>query len=233
VDSLRELQRLGAGVALDDFGTGYAPLLYLKQLGADDLKIDRSFVSGLGEDVYDTAIVASLISLAHNLNIRCVAEGVETLEQLELLRQLGCDFAQGYLFCRPTDALSLQVWLDRRMPAAWPGGASGSTTAPAVTPRALDSGHAEAPSPTALAVVSHPRRRAVVPAPVAERPTALESHDDTSHADGGSDAAAVAAALFTAGASAATTAAALNARGLTAPSGRRWHATSVKRLLRG
>lgn len=120
VDSLRELQRLGAGVALDDFGTGHAPLLYLKQLGADDLKIDRSFVSGLGKDVYDTAIVTSLISLAHNLGIRCVAEGVETLEQLELLQQLGCDFAQGYLFCRPTDAAALQVWLDSGVPAELP-----------------------------------------------------------------------------------------------------------------
>lgn len=118
VDSLQELQQLGAGVALDDFGTGYAPLLYLKQLGADDLKIDRSFVSGLGQDVYDTAIVASLISLAHNLGVRCVAEGVETLEQLGLLKQLGCDFAQGYLFCRPTDAGSLQVWLNQHMPTA-------------------------------------------------------------------------------------------------------------------
>jgi EAL domain-containing protein (putative c-di-GMP-specific phosphodiesterase class I) len=129
VDSLRELQRLGAGVALDDFGTGFAPLLYLKQLGADDLKIDRSFVGGLGKDECDIAIVASLISLAHNLDIRCVAEGVETLEQLELLQQLGCDFAQGYLFCRPTDANSLQVWLDQRMPAELP---SASPRAPSV-----------------------------------------------------------------------------------------------------
>lgn len=112
VDSLRALQRLGAGMALDDFGTGYAPLLYLKELAADDLKIDRSFVRGLGHDPYDTAIVAALISLAHNLNVRCVAEGVETVEQMHLLQQLGCDFAQGYLFCRPVDAAPLQEWLD-------------------------------------------------------------------------------------------------------------------------
>ncbi len=205
VDSLRELQRLGAGVALDDFGMGFAPLLYLKQLGTDDLKIDRSFVSGLGEDVYDTAVVASLISLAHNLGIRCVAEGVETLAQLELLQQLGCDFAQGYLFSRPMETESLAPWLDRRKPAALPG--------------------------MALPVASRPTGLETRPTPVVERPTAWESHDDTSHAGGTSDAAAVAAALFTAGASAATMAAALNARGLTAPSGRRWHATSIKRLL--
>jgi EAL domain-containing protein (putative c-di-GMP-specific phosphodiesterase class I) len=117
VDSLREMQVLGAGVAIDDFGTGYAPLTYLKQLAADDLKIDRSFVQGLGSDSYDTAIVASLISLAHNLNVRCVAEGVETVEQLSLLQQLGCDFAQGYLFSRPLDPASLGVWLDQHLPA--------------------------------------------------------------------------------------------------------------------
>jgi EAL domain-containing protein (putative c-di-GMP-specific phosphodiesterase class I) len=120
-DSLRELQALGAGVAIDDFGTGYAPLTYLKQLAADDLKIDRSFVRGLGTDSYDTAIVTSLISLAHNLNVRCVAEGVETLEQLTLLQQLGCDFAQGFLFSRPIDATSLGIWLDLRLTTDLPG----------------------------------------------------------------------------------------------------------------
>lgn len=120
VDSLRELQALGAGVAIDDFGTGYAPLTYLKQLAADDLKIDRSFVRGLGSDSYDTAIVASLISLAHNLKVRCVAEGVETVEQLTLLKELGCDFAQGFLFCRPVNAVSLNGWLDRRSTAVVP-----------------------------------------------------------------------------------------------------------------
>jgi EAL domain-containing protein (putative c-di-GMP-specific phosphodiesterase class I) len=120
VDSLRELQALGAGVAIDDFGTGYAPLTYLKQFAADDLKIDRSFVRGLGTDSYDTAIVASLISLAHNLNVRCVAEGVETAEQLTLLQQLGCDFAQGFLFSRPVDATSLGIWLDMHLTTGLP-----------------------------------------------------------------------------------------------------------------
>ncbi len=113
VDSMRELRELGAGVAIDDFGTGYAPLLYLKQLSANDLKIDRSFVDGLGGGSYDTAMVASIISLAHSLNVRCVAEGVETVEQLQLLKQLGCDFAQGYLFSRPVNEQTLNAWLDR------------------------------------------------------------------------------------------------------------------------
>lgn len=120
VDSLREMQALGAGVAIDDFGTGYAPLTYLKRLAADDLKIDRSFVQGLGSDSCDTAIVASLISLAHNLNVRCIAEGVETVEQLARLQELGCDFAQGFLFSRPLDPASLDGWLDRNLPAAAP-----------------------------------------------------------------------------------------------------------------
>lgn len=133
VDSLRTLQRLGVGVALDDFGTGYAPLLYLRQLAADDLKIDRSFVSGIGQAAFDTAMVASLISLAHNLNVRCVAEGVETAQQLELLKQLGCDFAQGYLFSRPIDEMSLRTWLDQyppgEVPAASPPRARSRETA--------------------------------------------------------------------------------------------------------
>lgn len=112
VASLRALQALGAGVSIDDFGTGYCSLLYLKHLSANDLKIDRSFVSGLGADSHSTAIVASLISLAHNLDLRCIAEGVETTTQLELLTQLGCDLAQGYLFCPPSAVPALQAWLD-------------------------------------------------------------------------------------------------------------------------
>lgn len=114
IDSLRALHELGAGLAIDDFCTGYSSLLYLKNLPADTIKIDRSFVSGLGGDSHDSAIVASLISLAHNLDIGCVAEGVETLEQLELLEQFGCDLAQGYLFSRPVDAVTLERWLDQR-----------------------------------------------------------------------------------------------------------------------
>ena len=116
VASMREVQALGAGVALDDFGTGYSSMLYLKSLGAGQLKIDRSFINGLGADPYDTAMVASLISLAHNLNVRCIAEGVETTEQRDLLRQLGCDLAQGYLFSRPVEEQDLLRWLDRQDP---------------------------------------------------------------------------------------------------------------------
>lgn len=97
---MRVLQELGASVAIDHFGTGYSSLLHLKQLSANDFKIDRSFVEGLGGDSYDTVMVASLISRAHSLNVRCVAEDVETVGQLQLLEQPGCDVAQGYLCSR-------------------------------------------------------------------------------------------------------------------------------------
>ena len=111
VASLLELTSLGAGLSLDDFGTGYSSFLYLRRLPAKDLKIDRSFVNGLGHDSHDNAIVASLISLAHNLDVRCIAEGVETEQQLDLLTQLGCDLAQGHLFCHAVDASALEAWL--------------------------------------------------------------------------------------------------------------------------
>lgn len=130
IESLRELQELGAGVAIDDFGTGYSSLLYLRYLSANDLKIDRSFISGLGRDSYDTAIVASLITLAHNLNVRCVAEGVETVAQHELLRQLGCDFAQGYLFGRPVPAEALTTWLGEQATPATPSLAPATRLSP-------------------------------------------------------------------------------------------------------
>jgi diguanylate cyclase (GGDEF)-like protein/PAS domain S-box-containing protein len=120
VDSLNLLRELGCGLAIDDFGTGYSSLLYLKHLPADSIKIDRSFVSGLRADSDDTAIVASIISLARNVGVQCVAEGVETVEQLELLKQLGCGYAQGYLFSRPVEWESLQTWLDQQLQDASP-----------------------------------------------------------------------------------------------------------------
>jgi EAL domain-containing protein (putative c-di-GMP-specific phosphodiesterase class I) len=110
--SVRELRELGAGVAIDDFGTGYSSMLYLKHLSASALKVDRSFVAGMTQGSFDTAVVAALVSLAHNLGLQCVAEGVETPEQLGLLVQLGCDYAQGYLLCEPLPEDGLGSWLD-------------------------------------------------------------------------------------------------------------------------
>ncbi len=98
---LDRLRVLGVRFSIDDFGTGYSSLSYLKRLPADAIKIDQSFVKGLGEDVEDMAVVRMIIELAHTLGLEVVAEGVETEEQAALLKEMGCDFAQGYHFSKP------------------------------------------------------------------------------------------------------------------------------------
>ncbi len=102
--TLTALRELGVGLSIDDFGTGYSSFTYLKRFPADELKIDRSFVAGLGSDLADTAIVSSCVRLAHAVGVRAVAEGVETPAQREALVELGCDLGQGHLLGRPAPA---------------------------------------------------------------------------------------------------------------------------------
>ena len=100
-ETLGRLHTLGVKLAVDDFGTGYSSLSYLRRFPVDLLKVDRSFVDGLGEDPSDSAIVTAIITLAHALGLNAVAEGVESPLQLAELRRLGCDRAQGYFMARP------------------------------------------------------------------------------------------------------------------------------------
>ena len=101
---LKELKGLGIQLVMDDFGTGYSSLSYLKNFPVDFLKIDRSFIAPLGENPEDEALVSGIIGLVHALGIKAIAEGVETAEQLAKLREMGCDFAQGYYFSKPLPA---------------------------------------------------------------------------------------------------------------------------------
>lgn len=101
VDVLGRLKDLGVRVAVDDFGTGYSSLAYLKRFPVDMLKVDKSFVDGLGENPEDMAIVEAVVNLARALGLRTVAEGIETTGQLDRLRVLGCELGQGYYFSRP------------------------------------------------------------------------------------------------------------------------------------
>ncbi len=109
--TLEKLNDIGVQIAVDDFGTGFSSLSYLKQLPVDKLKIDKSFVMQMNEDEDDAMIVHSTIDLAHNLGLEVIAEGVETDEALNLLRDLRCDAAQGYYISRPLSATDLEHWL--------------------------------------------------------------------------------------------------------------------------
>ena len=109
LDVLRALKGIGVSLAIDDFGTGYSSLSYLQRFPLDVLKVDKSFVDELGVSAEGSEIVSAVINLAHALGLRVVAEGVETEQQLEVLQQLQCDYAQGYLFSRPVPASELVV----------------------------------------------------------------------------------------------------------------------------
>ncbi|MEH6944163.1 bifunctional diguanylate cyclase/phosphodiesterase [Bacillus sp. JJ722] len=101
ISIMREIQNLGVKISIDDFGTGYSSLSYLKNFPIDYLKIDRSFINNLHEDNFDNAIVKAIITMGHGLSLKVVAEGVETEEQMSLLKIMKCHFVQGYYIDRP------------------------------------------------------------------------------------------------------------------------------------
>ena len=99
--SLHELRSVGVRIALDDFGTGYSSLSLLQDCPVQRIKIDRAFVQGIADNTNDRSLVRTIIAMAHSMGLDLVAEGVETVEQLQSLRELGCNKAQGYLISRP------------------------------------------------------------------------------------------------------------------------------------
>jgi diguanylate cyclase (GGDEF)-like protein/PAS domain S-box-containing protein len=112
--TLQRLKTLGVQIAIDDFGTGYSSLAYLKRLPLDVLKIDRSFVAGIGTNQEDNAIVQAIIALAHTLDLSITAEGIETKQQALLLRSWGCERGQGFHWSRPVDATAFGALLEER-----------------------------------------------------------------------------------------------------------------------
>ncbi|HKJ95032.1 MAG TPA: EAL domain-containing protein [Gammaproteobacteria bacterium] len=113
VRCLHEIKALGLLVYIDDFGTGHSSLAYLRELPVDVLKIDRSFVDQIAADANAARIAASVMDLARYMDLRVIAEGVETEEQLAILRRMNCDAVQGYLFSRPVPAGQFEALFSR------------------------------------------------------------------------------------------------------------------------
>lgn len=114
VETLKRLKNIGVQLAIDDFGTGYSSLSYLKQFPIDRLKIDRSFIKDITTDPDDQAIASAIISMAESMKLQVTAEGVETVEQMQLLKQASCDEAQGYYISRPMTAADAERFLHQR-----------------------------------------------------------------------------------------------------------------------
>ena len=104
---------MGVLISIDDFGTGYSSLSYLKRLPIDSIKLDASFVKDATTDTDDAALIMAIVALAHNLRLRVIAEGIETEEQLSLLRSIGCDEGQGYFFGRPVAEEVITAWAEK------------------------------------------------------------------------------------------------------------------------
>jgi diguanylate cyclase (GGDEF)-like protein/PAS domain S-box-containing protein len=114
---LTQLRQLGLRLALDDFGTGYSSLSYLQRLPVDILKIDRTFVSGVAGTTEDSALARAIVTLGQTLGLETIAEGIETVEQLAAVRQLGCQIGQGYYFARPLGPAAVDALLERHQPS--------------------------------------------------------------------------------------------------------------------
>jgi len=114
IELLHELKALGLKLSIDDFGTGYSSLAYLKRLPIDELKIDQGFVRDIPQDRNDMEIAATIIAMARNLNLKVIAEGVETNQQMEFLTQQGCHGCQGYLLGHP---LTPEAFIERLLHA--------------------------------------------------------------------------------------------------------------------
>jgi EAL domain-containing protein (putative c-di-GMP-specific phosphodiesterase class I) len=117
--AFEELHQMGVGLALDDFGTGYSSLSYLRRFSLTRVKVDRSFVKGIPADQYDGALTTAVIGMAHSIGLKVVAEGVETPEQADFLREHDCDELQGFLFGRavPAEEFSQLIEAEPRKPA--------------------------------------------------------------------------------------------------------------------
>jgi EAL domain-containing protein (putative c-di-GMP-specific phosphodiesterase class I) len=111
ISKLKSIRRLGIGIALDDFGTGYSSLSYLAKLPVNSLKIDRSFTAKMLDDPSIMTLVSTMITLAHSLNLKVIAEGVELEEQAKILRLLRCDQMQGYLISEPIPANAMSRYI--------------------------------------------------------------------------------------------------------------------------
>lgn len=140
IDTFRRLRELGVQLSIDDFGTGYSGLHYLTRLPINRLKIDKSFVDDVATPGHDQVVAAAIIALGHQLHLKVVAEGVETMAQFEFLRTQGCDALQGYLFCRAMGPETLREVLDsgfeRMLPAdAWREPDADSSAGPGTEPK--------------------------------------------------------------------------------------------------
>ena len=111
-DTIEELHKMGVKLSLDDFGTGYASLTYLRQIKFDNLKIDKSFVDGIFGSEKDHRIISTIVNLVHNLEMKVIAEGVETRRQYEYLKEISTDVIQGYVFSKPLLIDDLYEYLD-------------------------------------------------------------------------------------------------------------------------